>query len=198
MASETAGMKKFWKWAWGGVGAVALIIIGKVVEQFYPTEAVGAFFSFLAGIPAWFIQPVGVPLLVLLGLLIALGASIGYIAWTIVNKRFGEEASKAKLPAPKPELIVGDEPRRVLKVIADATNAGTSLTVKRILDFAGMDQVNFNHALYELENNSLIRTYASYQKGKMVQLTPTGTKYVIDHDLAHKRVVGQFGGQRPR
>jgi predicted transcriptional regulator len=98
------------------------------------------------------------------------------------------------LPDQAPVVKVVGARKQLLKVIADATNAGVPLTVKKIFDFAGMDQLNFNHALHELENNNFVRTYVSYQKGKMVQLTPLGTKYVLDESLAHKNEVKGFGG----
>ncbi|WLH55660.1 hypothetical protein [Pseudomonas sp. FP2294] len=202
--SENARMNKK---AWSIIGLAGLAVVAvvkavldktaeKVVDQYYPSEGMGAFFSFLAGIPAWFIQPVGVPLLVLLVLLIALGASLGYIAWMIYSKRVDKEVLKSKLPAPKPALIVSDEQRLVLKVIADTTNAGVPLTIRTIFDFAGMDQLNFDNALNELQINRFIIPYDNFQKGRMLQLTPAGTKYILDENLAHKRIVKEFGAPR--
>ncbi|WP_353740754.1 hypothetical protein WHX55_15750 [Pseudomonas fluorescens] len=191
-------MDKFWTLIWSAVCGVAALFAGKVVDQYYPTELVGRFFTFLSTIPAWYLEPVGVPRLLLVDLVVALIAALGFIAWKKFVHYREEKASEAPVPMLKPEVKVAEEQRHVLTVIANAINAGVPLTVKKIFDFAGMDQLNFNHALHELQNNSLIHTYVSYQKGKMLQLTPAGTKYVVDHDLAHKRIVNEFGGQRPR
>jgi predicted transcriptional regulator len=185
-----------------GLGVLAIVkavldkAAEKVVDQYYSTEGVGGFVTFLASIPSWFMQSVSVPLLVLIMMVAALVLSLGYVAWMIYSKRFDKEVSKAKLPAPKPELIVTNDQRQVLKVIADATNAGVPLTIRKIFDFAGMDQLNFDHALNELQINGMVRAYDNFQKGRMVTLTPVGIKFVLDENLAHKKEVGGFGGSR--
>ena len=189
-------MHKVWTLIWSAVCGVAALFAGKVVDQYYPTEMVGRFFTFLGTIPAWYLEPIGVPRLLLVDLVVALVAALGFIAWKkFVNYR-DEKASVTPVPILKAELEVTAEQRHILKIIANATNAGVPLTVKKIFDFAGMDQLNFNHAFHELENSSLIRTYVSYQKGKMLQLTPTGTKYVLYENLAHKKEARGFGGSR--
>lgn len=175
---------------------VAALFAGKIVDQYYPTEMVGRFFNFLGTIPAWYLEPVGVPRLLLFDLVLALVAALVFIAWKKFIHYRDEKASITQIPIPKPELEVTGEQRHLLKVIADATNARVPLTVRKILDFAGMDQLNFDHALHELECNHLIRTYVNYQKGKMIQLSPAGTKYVLDESLAHKKEARGFGGSR--
>lgn len=195
-------MKKFWKWfaglslgakIWAGFAAVSLIVIERYINEISVKELVD---GFLIWAEACLMEPVSVALVWLIVGAAAVALSLSYAALLIYRKRVNEANSKATLS--KPKWTVTDEQRHFLKVVADATNAGVPLTLKKIFDFAGMDQVNFDHARYELENNFYIRTYNHFQKGIMLMLTPEGLKYVMDHDLAHKRIVSGFGGPLPR
>lgn len=197
-------MKKFWKWfaglSWGAkigtaFGAVSLLAIERYFNEISVKEIID---GFLIGAKAWLIQPVSFELVWLIVGFTVLVLSFGYIAWMIYRRRVEERNSKIVLSKSKPKWTVTDEQRHFLKVITDATNAGVPLTLKKIFDFAEMDQVNFDHARNELEINRYIQTYDNFQKGRMLQLTPAGTKYVVDEGLAHKKIVKGFGGPLPR
>lgn len=201
--SETAGMK-IWKWfaglslgakIWAGFVAVSLLAIDRYFNEISVKELVD---GFALEAKAWLVQPVSFALVWLIVGVAALVLSLSYIALLIYRQRVDEASSKVALSKSKPKWTVTDEQRHFLKVVTDATNAGVPLTLKKIFDFAGMDQVNFDHARNELEINRYIQTYDNFQKGRMLQLTPAGTKYVVDEGLAHKEIVKGFGGPLPR
>jgi hypothetical protein len=202
--SETAGMKKFWKWIagwslgakiWAGFVAVSLLAIDRYFNEISVKELAD---RFALGAKAWLMQSVSFALVWLIIVAAVIVLSFSYIALLTHRRRIDEENSKAALSKVKPKWVVSEEQRHFLKIVADATNAGVPLTLKTIFDFAGMDQVNFDHARYELEKNFYIQTYNHFQKGRMIQLNEAGLKYVVDHDLAHKKIVSGFGVQRSK
>ena len=202
------------KKAWSMIGLAGIAVVAvvkavldkaaeKVVDQYYPTEGMGGFVTFLAAIPSWFMQAVSVPLLVLILLGGGLIAALGYIAWKRIGQKSSDEAPVARLPlsvfvpgvarAQKTELMVSKEQRQVLAVIADVTNTGLPLTIKIVSDYAGLDRINFDHALNELQNNGLVNNYFGFEKGEMLRLTPAGIKYIIDEGIARKNESKGFG-----
>lgn len=167
----------------GIIGAVILAVFTVAIDKYWETAFVQGVIQFFLSLPSLAVAPVGVPLwITVLGVLMLVGALWG-LGWMILQRR----SERFDPHAPMPYLSLFHEvtgpQKRVLSYLACAANSNQRVTTRSLHEAAGLDKLNFDHAIHQLESNDYINTYKNYTAGNQAELTAKGRQYVVENKM---------------
>lgn len=172
----------------GIIGAVTLAVFTVALDKYWDTAPIQGAVKGIINLPTTLVEPVGVPLWLVVVVAILLIAMLLTACGILVRRKFEPKPSHLEppfKPAPieLPIFVTGDQ-KRILSFLGYAENKDSMASLKNLGKTVNLNKLNYDHAMQQLQKNSLVLVHNGYGDGPEIMLTDKGKEFIVTNRIS--------------
>lgn len=174
----------------GIIGAVTLAVFTVALDKYWDTAFIQGIVQGISNLPATLVEPVGVPLwMVIVAALLAVVVVLR-INWILVQRNLKlkrmpstTETEYKTVSVEFPPLVSIDQ-KKILSFLGYVENNESIASLMNLSKTVKLSKLNCDYALEQLQKSDLVLIYKGSEHQLEIMLTPKGKKFIVTDSIS--------------